>query len=111
MQSSLLAGNDSFDKLFKLSNQPDSNFNAFLTSSNKLYNNFLKFTMLDLDKNSTCFNNCSGHGECFNNVCFCEVEFSGKSCNSPNLSYYIAFSTIFFVLCLISFVQLVSFFY
>ena len=37
-----------------------------------------------------------------------QVEFTGKSCSNPNLNYYIAFSTIFFVLCAISFVQLVS---
>ena len=120
MQSSVSAGNET---AFNCDNSPTSNpplpvpasaddssskFNAFLSSSNKLFNNLLKFTMLDLDSNSTCSNNCSGHGECLNSVCFCEVEFTGQSCSNPNLNYYIAFSTIFFVLCAISFVQLVS---
>lgn len=89
MQPSSSAGNET---AFDCDNSPNtplpvqastgdsSKFNAFLSNSNKLFNNLLKFTMLDLDSNSTCSNNCSGHGECFNNVCFCEV--SGYLLNS-----------------------------
>lgn len=93
-------------------------------------------------QNMSCYRNCSGHGDCYDGVCFCEVrihsllsllkiqdfhpsyfvhkftnvifssliqvEFSGKACNDPNLSYYLAFSTIFYIICVTSFIQLVK---
>ncbi|PSN51653.1 hypothetical protein C0J52_09450 [Blattella germanica] len=57
--------------------------------------------------NGTCADNCSGHGECHNGTCLCEIQFDGPECHVPNLSYYIAFATIFFLLALICFIQLV----
>lgn len=56
---------------------------------------------------ATCPFNCSGHGECYNGICFCHVEYSGSTCDNPNLSYFIAFSTVFYMICLVSLVQLV----
>lgn len=53
-----------------------------------------------------CIDNCSGHGECYQAVCFCEVQFSGGNCTDPNLSYYIAFSAIFYIICAVSIIQL-----
>lgn len=55
----------------------------------------------------SCPFNCSGHGECYNGICFCHVEYSGSTCDNPNLSYFIAFSTVFYMICLVSLVQLV----
>ncbi|XP_012266455.1 uncharacterized protein LOC105692075 isoform X3 [Athalia rosae] len=58
--------------------------------------------------NNTCgIDNCSGHGECHNGTCLCEIQFDGSECHVPNLSYYIAFATIFFVLAFVCLVQLV----
>ncbi|XP_031780478.1 uncharacterized protein LOC100118313 isoform X2 [Nasonia vitripennis] len=58
--------------------------------------------------NNTCgIENCSGHGECHNGTCLCEIRFDGPECHIPNFSYYIAFATIFFVLAFVCLVQLV----
>ncbi|KAI1305237.1 hypothetical protein HDE_01489 [Halotydeus destructor] len=63
---------------------------------------------LDLaSENVTCYSNCSARGQCFDGVCFCQVEYSGLSCDSLNLRYYIAFSTVFYAICAVSIVQLV----
>ncbi|CAL1265086.1 unnamed protein product [Larinioides sclopetarius] len=56
--------------------------------------------------NSSCSNDCSGHGDCYDGVCFCEVQYSGGTCRDPNLNYYIAFSSIFYIICAVSFIQL-----
>lgn len=55
---------------------------------------------------SICVGGCGGNGECLSGVCYCKVEFAGGTCQEPNLSFYIAFSTIFYTICAISFVQL-----
>ena len=39
------------------------------------------------------------------------MEYSGGACNDPNLRYYIAFSTVFYMICAVSFVQLVNIFF
>ncbi|XP_063238059.1 uncharacterized protein LOC134539731 isoform X2 [Bacillus rossius redtenbacheri] len=57
--------------------------------------------------NMTCAENCSGHGECHNGTCVCEIQFDGDECHSPNISYYVAFATVFFLLALVCLVQLV----
>ncbi|XP_012174481.1 uncharacterized protein LOC126915284 isoform X1 [Bombus affinis] len=58
--------------------------------------------------NDTCGNeNCSGHGECHNGTCLCEIQFDGLECHVPNLSYYIAFATIFFMLAFVCLIQLI----
>ncbi|XP_028967088.1 uncharacterized protein LOC100904946 [Galendromus occidentalis] len=56
---------------------------------------------------SSCSGGCGGNGECRQGVCYCKVEFAGGRCQEHNLSFYIAFSTIFYTICAISFVQLV----
>lgn len=56
--------------------------------------------------NVTCSNDCSGHGDCYDGVCFCEVQYSGGTCRDPNLNYYIAFSSVFYIICAVSFIQL-----
>lgn len=75
-----------------------------LTSQNPL-SLLMKFGMMGW--NDTCAENCSGHGECHNGTCLCEIQFDGKECHSPNYSYYIGFSTVFFLLAFVCFVQLV----
>ncbi|CAD1477625.1 unnamed protein product [Heterotrigona itama] len=58
--------------------------------------------------NDTCGNeNCSGHGECHNGTCLCEIQFDGLECHVPNLSYYIAFASIFFMLAFVCLIQLI----
>ncbi|XP_046913542.2 uncharacterized protein LOC124494423 [Dermatophagoides farinae] len=55
---------------------------------------------------NSCRSNCSGHGDCYNGTCFCEVEYSGGTCDHPNLKYYISFSTVYYMICVVSFIQL-----
>ncbi|XP_049940470.1 uncharacterized protein LOC126416704 isoform X1 [Schistocerca serialis cubense] len=57
--------------------------------------------------NDSCAENCSGHGECHNGTCLCEIQFDGKDCHVPNLSYFVAFATVFFLLAFVCLVQLV----
>lgn len=38
---------------------------------------------------------------------FFQIQFDGPECHIPNLSYYIAFASIFFILAFVSLVQLV----
>ncbi|XP_043278637.1 uncharacterized protein [Venturia canescens] len=58
--------------------------------------------------NNTCgIENCSGHGECHNGTCLCEIQFDGTECHVPNFSYYVAFATIFFILAFVCLTQLV----
>ena len=61
------------DKSIKFTNQIESKFKAFL-DGNKLLKNLISYTMLNLDNSSSCSNNCSGHGDCLDNICFCEVS-------------------------------------
>ncbi|CAG0917605.1 unnamed protein product [Notodromas monacha] len=55
---------------------------------------------------SVCQGNCSGRGDCLDGVCFCEVEFGGDACQEPNRNYFIAFASIFYVMCAVSMGQL-----
>ncbi|EFN81455.1 uncharacterized protein LOC105185990 [Harpegnathos saltator] len=66
----------------------------------------VKFGMMAWN-NSCGTENCSGHGECHNGTCLCEIQFDGPECHIPNLSYYIAFATMFFILAFICLIQLV----
>lgn len=63
-------------------------------------------TLMPRHGNFNCTDNCSGHGECHEGTCFCEVQYSGGTCTDPNLSYFVAFSTIFYLICAVSFAQL-----
>merc|ERR1719211_143579 len=54
-----------------------------------------------------CHANCSGHGECLNGSCYCQIQFEGEECKRINFSYHVAFSSIFFLLALTSLIQLV----
>lgn len=55
---------------------------------------------------NSCKSNCSGHGDCYNGTCFCEVEYSGGTCNDPNFKFYVSFSTVYYMICVVSFIQL-----
>ena len=54
-----------------------------------------------------CHANCSGHGECLNGSCYCQIQYEGRECKRINFSYHVAFSSIFFLLALTSLIQLV----
>ncbi|XP_059476184.1 uncharacterized protein LOC132197120 [Neocloeon triangulifer] len=56
---------------------------------------------------SACLDNCSGHGECHNGTCVCEIQYEGEVCRTPNFSYHAAFASIFFFLALVCLIQLV----
>uniref|UniRef100_A0A0A9YKT4 E3 ubiquitin-protein ligase MARCH2 n=2 Tax=Lygus hesperus TaxID=30085 RepID=A0A0A9YKT4_LYGHE len=58
-------------------------------------------------KSSCNGHNCSGHGECLNGTCFCEIQFVGDECTLANTSYFTAFATIFFAVAFTCFVQLI----
>ncbi|XP_014260105.1 uncharacterized protein LOC106672862 [Cimex lectularius] len=51
--------------------------------------------------------NCSGHGECLNGTCFCEIQFVGEECRLTNTSYFVIFATVFFIVALVCLVQLI----
>uniref|UniRef100_A0A1B6GD71 Uncharacterized protein n=1 Tax=Cuerna arida TaxID=1464854 RepID=A0A1B6GD71_9HEMI len=57
--------------------------------------------------NSLCLNNCSGHGECSNGVCICEIQFEGAECRRTNASYFVGLASVFLTLALVCLVQLV----
>ncbi|XP_076064993.1 uncharacterized protein LOC143039006 isoform X5 [Oratosquilla oratoria] len=57
--------------------------------------------------NATCSANCSGRGECLNGTCFCPVQYEGDTCREPNFAYFISFATVFYLIGVVSFVQLV----
>merc|ERR1719412_1806354 len=59
------------------------------------------------EDNLGCDANCSGHGECFNGSCYCQIQFEGAECKRINFSYHVAFASIFFLLALTSLIQLV----
>lgn len=59
------------------------------------------------DEDLGCDANCSGHGECFNGSCYCQIQFEGAECKRINFSYHVAFASIFFLLALTSLIQLV----
>ena len=50
--------------------------------------------------------NCSLHGQCYNGLCICEVQFTGLNCTQTNIGYTAAFSAIFSLLLIIGAVQL-----
>ncbi|XP_033121934.1 uncharacterized protein LOC117120947 [Anneissia japonica] len=59
------------------------------------------------ENTSPCPTNCSGHGHCTNGACVCMVQYKGGECENVNNGYFISFGFIFFVLCLISTIQLI----
>lgn len=60
-----------------------------------------------LSWNTTCADNCSGHGECHNGTCVCEIQFDGEECSTTNISYFVGFASTFFALALVCLIQLV----
>ncbi|KAK9511192.1 hypothetical protein O3M35_005800 [Rhynocoris fuscipes] len=67
----------------------------------------LKFLMHYGMVTHKCADNCSGHGECQNGTCFCEIQFIGDECRLTNTSYFVVFATIFFAVAFVCFVQLI----
>lgn len=57
------------------------------------------------DLQASCVANCS-HGECYNGTCFCEVQFEGAECADPNVSYHVAFASVFLLVAATSLIQL-----
>lgn len=54
-----------------------------------------------------CPGNCSGNGDCLSGMCLCGVQYSGWSCSDRNLSYFLSFGVIFYMVCLMAIVQLI----
>lgn len=49
---------------------------------------------------------CSGRGDCVNNTCVCDIRYAGDECDFFNLPYYAGISTVFYVVALVSVIQL-----
>ncbi|BFF94240.1 uncharacterized protein DMAD_11929 [Drosophila madeirensis] len=49
---------------------------------------------------------CSGRGDCVNHTCVCDIRYAGDECNFFNLPYYVGISTVFYVVALVSVIQL-----
>jgi hypothetical protein len=69
--------------------------------------NSMSNTDKDIMIEANCDANCSGHGECLNGSCYCQIQFEGTECKRINFSYHVAFASIFFLLALTSLIQLV----
>lgn len=76
------------------------------TEKNPYIYPLVSISQMQLNYNYSCTDNCSGHGECYDGACLCEVQYSGGNCTDPNLSYFIAFSSVFYIISVISFIQL-----
>ncbi|XP_059618468.1 uncharacterized protein LOC132262966 [Phlebotomus argentipes] len=49
---------------------------------------------------------CSGRGDCLNGTCLCEIRYSGDECSTFNLPYHAGVSSIFYLVALVSLIQL-----
>jgi len=88
---------------------PSSASFSFGQRSSRRLTSFLSNMETELDQlaNTDCHANCSGHGECLNGSCYCQIQYEGRECKRINFSYHVAFSSIFFLLALTSLIQLV----
>lgn len=50
---------------------------------------------------------CSGRGECYNGTCMCKIQYIGEECKAFNVPYYAGISSIFYLVALVSFIQLI----
>lgn len=50
---------------------------------------------------------CSGRGDCYNGTCMCKIQYIGEECSGFNVPYYAGISSIFYLVALVSFIQLV----
>ncbi|ODN05284.1 E3 ubiquitin-protein ligase MIR1 [Orchesella cincta] len=53
-----------------------------------------------------CSSNCSGHGDCLNGTCFCEIQFAGDECGGVNMNYHIGLASVYLLVALVSLCQL-----
>ncbi|XP_039269386.2 uncharacterized protein LOC120344310 [Styela clava] len=51
--------------------------------------------------------NCSSRGSCLEGVCVCSVQFAGDQCSQTNVGFVAAFSSLYSLLVLVSFIQLI----
>lgn len=105
VQETIVASQKRAAAIFFLFNMVDCN--QQLSAPEFGFSQLLRIPAQIMGFNSPCTDNCSGHGECYEGRCFCEVQFSGGTCTDPNLSYFIAFSTIFYIICATSLIQLI----
>ncbi|EDW03095.1 uncharacterized protein LOC6562286 [Drosophila grimshawi] len=49
---------------------------------------------------------CSGRGDCVNNTCVCDIRYAGDECDFINFPYYTGISTVFYLVALVSVIQL-----
>lgn len=49
---------------------------------------------------------CSGRGDCLNGTCLCEIRYAGDECSGFNLPYYAGISSVFYLVALVSVIQL-----
>lgn len=53
-----------------------------------------------------CTDGCSGHGDCMNGTCLCEIRYAGDHCDGPNLPYHVCIGGIFLLVAFVCAVQL-----
>ncbi|XP_022085187.1 uncharacterized protein LOC110976320 isoform X2 [Acanthaster planci] len=63
--------------------------------------------MMEASNQENCPANCSGHGDCHDGVCICELEFQGIECEDINNAYFVAFGIIFYLLSTCCTIQLI----
>ncbi|XP_038063823.1 uncharacterized protein LOC119734397 isoform X2 [Patiria miniata] len=63
--------------------------------------------MMQLSDLGDCPANCSGHGDCNDGVCVCELEYQGTECDDINNAYFVAFGLIFYLLSICCTIQLI----
>ncbi|XP_033643629.1 uncharacterized protein LOC117303515 [Asterias rubens] len=64
-------------------------------------------TMMQSSASDVCPANCSGHGDCIDGLCICQLEYQGTECGDFNSAYFIAFGLIFYMLSACCTIQLI----
>ncbi|XP_046562116.1 uncharacterized protein LOC124271086 isoform X2 [Haliotis rubra] len=60
----------------------------------------------DLWADGGCQQNCSRHGACQQGQCVCLVQYAGTGCEEVNRKYFVAFGSIFTIVCCVVTIQL-----
>lgn len=76
-------------------------FKNFMRCSSKI------FTASASSKSSALDETCSGRGDCYNGTCMCKIQYIGEECAFFNVPYYAGISSIFYLVALVSFIQLI----
>lgn len=73
-----------------------------ISESPPMFRQLLRMTGL-----SSCEDDCSGRGECYNGTCLCEIRYTGEHCDNPNLPYHAGIGGLFMLIALVCAIQLI----